>query len=240
MNWFKRKNRKSGDQETDRIPGSPDNRIPGTVRSADLFRLVTPVFLALFRGILLIRAGVLQSAPAAVVLALVVLGIGMRSGMLVFGVADKIVVEQHDDNNQTKCAHDAQHNNHGLSVMMMRMVTWNSEEPDRENKNQNTDHEEQEAVHDYSTPLLSVVAMIKAAAKIINPTTKILNRKVSPEISWPMTKAARNNFPMSYNALANSLRCVFSRLITCLNIIYSTVTVKGNMGTVRAQFLWKG
>ena len=32
-----------------------------------------------------------------------------------FGVADKIVVEQHDDNNQTKCAHNAQHNDHDYS-----------------------------------------------------------------------------------------------------------------------------
>ncbi len=68
--------------------------------------------LALFTGILLIRTGVLQSAPAAVVLALVVLGIGMRSGMLVFGVADKIVVEQHDDNNQAECTENTQHDNH--------------------------------------------------------------------------------------------------------------------------------
>ena len=114
----------------------------------------------------------------------------------------------------------------------MLVVTGNGEEPNRQDKNKNADHEKQEAVHNYSTPLLSVVAMIKVAAKIIRPTTKILKRNMSPEMNWPMTKAARNNFPTSYKALANSLRCVFPKLITCLNIISGRASVKLNFGTI--------
>src|SRR3989338_7781801 len=72
---------KSGDQEAGspnpRITGSPEpgefpNRrvsgtrhlagAPGTVRSKRFFRLATPVLLALFTGILLIKTGVLQTA----------------------------------------------------------------------------------------------------------------------------------------------------------------------------------
>ena len=117
MNWFKRK--KSGY----RVKGTgyseektSDSQLLSPKKRCTLFRAgLLSIFLALFTGILLIRAGALQSAPAAVVFALVVLGIGIRSGMLVFGVADKIVVEQHDDNNQTKCAHNAQHNDHDYS-----------------------------------------------------------------------------------------------------------------------------
>ncbi|KKW36484.1 MAG: hypothetical protein UY82_C0023G0003 [Candidatus Uhrbacteria bacterium GW2011_GWC2_53_7] len=76
MDWFKRKKRtsgnqeirnwdigKSGDQETDRIPGSPDNRIPGTVRSRGLFRLATPVLLALFTAFLMIHTAAVLSSP---------------------------------------------------------------------------------------------------------------------------------------------------------------------------------
>ena|SRR3989338_216530 len=48
----------------------------------------------------------------------------------------------------------AQRDGHGLLAVVMRMVTWDGEEPDRENKNQNADHAEQEAVHNYSTSFL--------------------------------------------------------------------------------------
>ncbi len=114
----------------------------------------------------------------------------------------------------------------------MLVVTGNGEEPNRQDENKNADHEKQETVHDYSTPLLSVVAMINAVAKMVKPTTKMLNRKTSPDISCPMTKAARNSFPTSYNAFANSFRCVLSRLITSSNIIIGKAAVKLNFGTI--------
>src|SRR3989338_10424931 len=95
MNWFKRKKRtfgnqeipaspaggrnwdimKSGDQGTDRISGYPGTRLsgtrhlagaPGTGRSKRLFRLATPVLLALFTGFLMIHTAAVLSDPAMV------------------------------------------------------------------------------------------------------------------------------------------------------------------------------
>lgn len=111
----------------------------------------------------------------------------------------------------------------------MLVAAGDGEESDRQDENKNADQEKQETVHGYSTPLLSIVAMIKVAAKIIKPTTKTLNRKASPEINCPITNAVKTSFPISYKAFANSFRCVLSRLITCLTIIYHEMTVKGNI-----------
>ena len=111
------------------------------------------------------------------------------------------------------------------------MAAGNGEEPNRQDKNKYADQEKQESVHGYSTPLFSMVAMIKVAAKIIKPVTKTLNRKASPDINWPMTKAAKTNFPTSYKAFANSFRCTLSRLITSFNISSRKAAVKLNFGT---------
>ncbi len=94
------------------------------------------------------------------------------------------------------------------------MAAWDGKKANGKNKNQNTNHKKQKTVHIYPTPLLSAVAMRKVATKIVKPTAKTLNRKFSFEINWPPTNAARNNFPTSYNDLANSLRCELSKLIT--------------------------
>lgn len=112
--------------------------------------------------------------------------------------------------------------------MVMRMVTWDSEEPNRQDENKHANHEEQEAVHRYSSPLLSIVAMVKVATKISKPITKTLRRKASPEINCPITNAVKTSFPISYNAFANSFRCVLSRLITSSNIVSGKAAVKLN------------
>lgn len=114
-----------------------------------------------------------------------------------------------------------------LFSMITQTMTRHSKNSKSQYKYKNTCQEEQKSVHSYSTPLLSIVAITKAETKIVNPTAKILTRNSTCEINWPITKVANTNFPISYKALASSLRCVLSRLITILSITTILLCVKG-------------
>ena len=76
MNWFRRKNRRSGDPEIrdweirrsgdqgpDRISGYPDTRITGTARSQRLTSYLLPLTSALFTAFLMIHTAAVLSSP---------------------------------------------------------------------------------------------------------------------------------------------------------------------------------
>ncbi|MBN2831570.1 MAG: hypothetical protein JXL82_04790 [Candidatus Omnitrophica bacterium] len=110
--------------------------------------------------------------------------------------------------------------------LMANMMAGNGEDTNKYNENENTRQKKQQTVHRYSTPLFNMVAIINVTTNSIRPIEKILSRNSSPEINWPMTKAVKTNFAISYKALANSLRCNLSRLIIILNITNKLTFVK--------------
>ena len=113
----------------------------------------------------------------------------------------------------------------------------NSEYTYQNNENQSPDKQKQKSVHIYSTPLLSIVAIMKVAIKNIKPVANTLIRNSIPDTNCPITNAANTNLPTSYSALANSLRWAFSKVITLLTIVYRPVFVKIKLGFCALHFM---